>query len=430
MSRASNFESLVRPELAHALRQEFGIVAPNAIQADAIPFALSGRDLMVCAQTGSGKTLVFLLPILQRLLDRTSEAPALPEALILAPSEQLAMQVSAVARQLARSLPDSISIALLGEGARSPRKARLLIGTADLALQCWDSSSAGQGLCMLAVDEADALLCNAGERAEDDASALQRRAAKELLRRLEGRMPQMFLTMAHLTEAREDELVCRFPQAQRVGHVGVLVPTLRQCFHYFRGDKDAKLLQLLADAEEEDSEPPAGATMVFCGCAAAAEKVKGLLEEEKPSRQPLALHEGTPAAQRADIASRFREGKAQVLVATDGAARGLDFPRVRHVIMYDVPVDATAFVHCAGRTARRGNTGLVTCIVEAGDAGRYQFDGKCLHALKDAPQLSFSSVGPGDAAPTEMVAANGRSRQRRGRGGYRQRPWRPAVGKA
>merc|ERR1712107_825247 len=98
----------------------------------------------------------------------------------------------------------------------------------------------------------------------------------------------------------------------------------------------------------------------------------------------------TPVNKRSAIAKAFREGNAQVLVATDGAARGLDFPSLRHVIMYDTPSDVTAFVHCAGRTARRGNTGLVTCLVEAGSADQFQFDGKTLHALKDAPQLSFS----------------------------------------
>ena len=73
------------------------------------------------------------------------------------------------------------------------------------------------------------------------------------------------------------------------------------------------------------------------------------------------------------------------------SVRGLDFPFLRHVILYDVPADATAFVHCAGRTARSGNTGLVTCIVEEGNALETNFDGKAIHSLKDAPQLSFKT---------------------------------------
>ncbi|CAE7536020.1 DED1, partial [Symbiodinium pilosum] len=204
---------------------------------------------------------------------------------------------------------------------------------------------------------------------------------------------QLLLAMAHLSNEREEELMSRFPKAQPVSHVGVLVPTLRQCFHYFKGDKDAKLFWVLAEAEKEDPEPLEGATMIFCSSPEAADLLRLKLAEVKADYLPLALHEGTSPDEKGRIAREFREGTCQILLTTDMAARGLDFPRVRHVILYDAPVDATAFVHSAGRTARRGSSGLVTCIIEKGDAIREHVDGKIFHALTDGPQLTFAQRG-------------------------------------
>eukprot|EP00438_Fugacium_kawagutii_P002292 Skav226051 [mRNA] locus=scaffold211:171072:171731:+ [translate_table: standard] len=196
--------------------------------------------------------------------------------------------------------------------------------------------------------------------------------------------------MAHLTDEREEELVARFPGIQQVGHTGVLVPTLRQCFHYFKGDenaKAAKLLWILAEAEKEELEDTKGATLVFSASPANVEHLQAFLAGKRPDIKVLSLHEESTNTQ--NVSELFRRGAAEILVATDMSVRGLDFPLVRHVILYDLPVDATAFVHCAGRTARSGNTGLVTCIVEAGDARQGHFDGKTIHSLTDGPQLSF-----------------------------------------
>ncbi|CAJ1432465.1 unnamed protein product [Effrenium voratum] len=346
----ATFEQLVHPGLAAGLR-ELKIVAPNSIQQNAIPLGLSGRDVLVCAQTGSGKTLTFLLPILQRL-DSSDQ-----QAAVLAPTEQLAHQVASVARHLAKYLKRPIDVAEDGPGER-----KLFVGTPDKLAR----AELGH-LTILAIDEADLLLCAGGLEA-------QRLAIEEVLQTLEPRAAtgalQLYLAMAHLTEQREEELLKRFPHVQQVGHVGVMVPTLRQCFHYFRGDKDAKLLFVLSEFEADDILPPEGATMIFCACSGACERLKALLEVEKPAYQTLTLHEESPLETRGAVAQCFREGNSRVLLTTDMAARGLDFPRLRHVVLFDPPQDATAFVHSAGRTARRGQEGLVTCLVEASQGRR------------------------------------------------------------
>lgn len=101
---------------------------------------------------------------------------------------------------------------------------------------------------------------------------------------------------------------------------------------------------------------------------------------------PLKLHQELSEEERASALAAFRAGESRLLVATDVAARGLDVPSVRHVVLFDMPDDIAAFVHRAGRTARAGEGGVVTCLVRGGAAfGKY----KALHALQDAPKLEF-----------------------------------------
>ena len=376
----------LHPDLVRGL-QSLSISAPNSIQAKAIPLGLSGRDVLVCAQTGSGKTLTFLLPILQRLL--TTESTAV----IVAPTDQLAHQVAAVAQHLVSSCQkykkNGRPIALYSKDFEGPVDAsggrHLFVGTPTFVSKHMPSK-----IHILAIDEADLLLCESQVHESYLDLANQKRAAEELLGARARSDLQLFLAMAHLTDQREEELLARFPSMQQVGHTGVLVPTLRQCFHYFKGDEDAKkakLLWILAEAEKEELECVNGATLIFAASPAKVEHLQVLLASEKPGYKNLSLQEKSESVQ--EVAECFRSGTAQVLVATDMSVRGLDFPLVRHVILYDLPVEATAFVHCAGRTARSGNTGLVTCIVEAGDARQGHFDGKAIHSLTDGPQLSF-----------------------------------------
>ena len=390
MANAS-FKQLVHPELVRGL-QSLGISAPNSIQAKAIPLGLSGRDVLVCAQTGSGKTLTFLLPILQRLLE--TQTNELTTAIIVAPTDQLAQQVVAVAAGLLSSCrkrgnpgkkipPIELHSKDHTTDAKDGR--HLFVGTATFI-----SKHKPVKIHMLAMDEADLLLCESQVHQSYLDLANQRSAAEDLLRAARSTDSQLFLAMAHLTDQREEELLARFPRIQQVGHTGVLVPTLRQCFHYFKGDehaKVAKLLWILAEAEKEELEDTNGATLIFAASPSKVEQLQAFLKSEKPAMKIVCLHEESTNTQ--EVSDCFRDGLAQVLIATDMSVRGLDFPLVRHVILYDLPVDATAFVHCAGRTARSGNTGLVTCIVEAGDARQGHFDGKAIHSLADGPQLSF-----------------------------------------
>jgi superfamily II DNA/RNA helicase len=279
-------------------------------------------------------------------------------------------------------------------------------------------------LTALAIDEVDAVLC--GGPFEHRLSS----AGESLLEALD--VPtttlcapprrQSLLATAHLTPAHEAALRGRFGAYTRVEQrseggrrPGTLVPSLKQVFHYTSGSKDEKLLTVLRRARADEWLRD-GATLVFCANGATVERLRAVvMEAEKaelsalpppspppprpllPPLPPLILHEGLADDERHAALSALRRSAAdadveapsrapRVLIATSVVARGLDVPGLRHVILYDMPTDIAGYVHCAGRTARGGRPGLVSCLVEShSQAGRFRE----LHALTRAPALHF-----------------------------------------
>ena len=412
-----------------------GVVAPNATQALALPAAATGDDVLVVSQTGSGKTLTFLLPLLVRLASKklaahemssTSCNPNHPKsrthsgsldtskgsdsgvqvnAVIVAPTEELVAQHAAVAQDLVQWLPHppqvvvSTAAELLQQhnnsrGRDLRREAVLLVATpAELV-----KLPRLVGLEVAVLDEVDALLC--GPAFEADLSA----AGTELLAILSsarGNLPrlQWLLATAYLDTAHAVALTARFPAATRVdqaaGDRAVLVPGLKQVFHYCGADsgaagKAAKLVQVLQRAAL-DPFLAGGTTLVFCASPAAATAVAAAVQAALPELRAEALHEGQPAATRVEAVRNFRAADphgVRVLAATQQVARGLDFPALRHVVMFDVSDDIGTFVHSVGRTARQGRRGQVTCLVQ-GRGGRGHIG---LHALGQAPKLHFEPV--------------------------------------
>eukprot|EP00929_Paragymnodinium_shiwhaense_P076849 TRINITY_DN39568_c1_g1_i1.p1 TRINITY_DN39568_c1_g1~~TRINITY_DN39568_c1_g1_i1.p1 ORF type:complete len:445 (+),score=121.49 TRINITY_DN39568_c1_g1_i1:190-1524(+) len=421
------FASLVRPELVDALHK-MNIHAPNKVQADAIPMALLGGDLFVSAQTGSGKTLIFLLPILERLSEwpvpmsaPVDAAVPQPEALVLVPTLQLAMQIAAVAEQLAAALPTAPRVSWCGADSRDSHGrglatgCRLLVTTPEGLLEALGrQKTLLDRLRIVSIDEADAILCkDRGAKAGGATAAAAVAAGEELLATLQasGRKLQYLLTMSYTSEAHEAELLERFPQAQqvlRVGRTGALVPTLRQQCHYFRGDREEKLLGVLRSAEE-DEWLRGGTALVFCAEIVDVQRIEIFMKAQAPDLEVVTLHDELPAAALAAAFAAFQAGKAKVLVATDAAVRGLDFPLVRHVIMYDVAANLTAFVHSAGRTARGGQEGLVTRLVQT-QAGRVShFAYKEYHALQPAERLHFAKAPQPEGAVTRRQRSRSRS---------------------
>ena len=448
---SSGFEGHVGHELAHALRR-MGCFAPNEVQDRALAIAgSSGKTLvLVTAQTGSGKTLVSLLPMLHRL-QRSAEAGSgggrsVRDALLVAPTRDLVRQHAAVATELAKdkTVPvecifDEGGAAAVAVASAADRLPRLLVATPTgaLALARSHRQQPGKprlgaaGWSAVAIDEVDAVLC--GGALEEVVAP----AGEKLLRELalggkaqaqcgqeeeeDPELELLVLTTAYLTPAHDTALSRRFPGVQRVrqmlasgGRGGTLVPTLRQRFHYFSGDagnKEQKLLNVLENDASVISNnagkrrTTATGTMVFCASGKQAVHLQRLVAETLPALRPAVLHSAMADEARAAVLRSFHAAEAHVLLCTDVAARGLDFPGLAHVVLYDLPVDVLSYVHCAGRTARRGSNGVVTCLVQSrAEAQRF----RKLHALQSAAKLEFAAgpvkSGTATAAQKDGVA--------------------------
>ena len=357
------FTSLVRPDLAAALARQ-SITSPTSIQREALPLAMGGADVLVNASTGSGKTLIFLLPLLQRLLEQPASSidlHATAECLVLVPTAELAQQVRDVAAALA---PEPVNAA------------RLLIATPELWLGLRRPAPAA-----VAIDEADAILCAADGVARDAGAILH-----SLLPVDGAPPPQVLLTTATLRDAHAARLAAAFPAAHSLSHAGALARTLQQTFQYVprESDKTARLLDLLDAAAAEPWLADAGAaTMVFCSGDDEAEAVHARLAAhaaETGAPPPALLSGGASADARAAALRGVAAGDTSLLVCTDLAARGIDLPSVRHVVMYDLPRDATGFIHRAGRTARVGAAGRVSCLVQEHEIDLYRqlYEGEAL----------------------------------------------------
>uniref|UniRef100_A0A7S0Q302 ATP-dependent RNA helicase n=1 Tax=Coccolithus braarudii TaxID=221442 RepID=A0A7S0Q302_9EUKA len=388
----------MHPVLSAALVEKMKISAPNEVQTQALLPAMRGRDVLVCAQTGSGKTLISLLPLLHRVLSappaRATPGLALqPTTLMLAPTRELALQHESVARQLAGSSIATISGSMGGDHDREGDVSLVVTTPARLLEQLSLGSVCLGRLEAVAIDEVDAVLC--GGSAHDQRMP---DIAMELLHALRGAgQPQMLLTTAHLSDAHQALLIQEFPDAELVrqransAHTGILVPSLRQRFHYFSDDKDAKLVRVL-QAATEDPWLCAGSALVFCSESLTAERVHSLLAAASPELNPVLLHDQLLDEARASSAAAFRDNTSRLLVCTGVAVRGLNFPSLRHVVMYDVLEGVADFVHCAGRTARRGQKGLLTCLVPAGAGSRHGTRYQHLHSLQPAAPLTFDQT--------------------------------------
>jgi len=373
--------------LDEALCAHLNVMAPNSIQAEALSLALGGKNVAVLAQTGSGKTLTFLLPILQSVLNREGatfqpdDTSSKPTAVVLAPTEMLAEQHKYVAEQL---LPNLSGLVLFSTPSRFLE---------DLA----NNKVSLERLETVAIDEVDAVLYG------DKDSSLTPLAASLL--GVISKETQFILTTAYLTAAQEASLLQRdFVGAAFVkeqvpgGRSGVLVPTLRQCFKYFSGDKEDKLMNVIRGVEQDDWLSQ-GCTIVFCGSVSSAEQISSRIEADFGTSVNL-LHDDLTAVSRNAVLAGLRvkqdpddSNSVRIfLICTDIAARGLDVPNVRHVILFDVPTDISGFIHQAGRTARRGQQGLITCLVKTGSADYARYSH--LHALKDASKLRFAASEP------------------------------------
>jgi ATP-dependent RNA helicase DeaD len=342
----------LRAELLGAL-SALGYEEPTAIQREAIPPLLAGRDLLGQAATGTGKTAAFALPLLHRMpADRTSGAPL---ALVLVPTRELAVQVSEAVHRYGREL--GVRVLPIYGGQPIARQLRVLDSGVDVVVatpgRALDHIARGTlrlgGLATVVLDEADEML-DMGF-AEDIEAILQHVPEERQTVLFSATMPARIDGMArqHLRSPARIEMG---RQSTPSGEA----PLVRQSAYVVaRAHKPAALGRVL------DVESPTAA-IVFCR---SREEVDRLTETMNGrGYRAEALHGGMSQEQRDRVMGRLRAGTADLLVATDVAARGLDIDQLTHVFNYDVPSAPESYVHRIGRVGRAGRQGVAITLAE------------------------------------------------------------------
>ncbi len=340
----------LRPELLEAVAG-LGYEEPTPIQREAIPPLLEGRDLLGQAATGTGKTAAFALPVLEKMTPGGSQ----PQALVLVPTRELAVQVSEAMHKYGRKLGTRV-LPIYG-GQPIVRQLRALSHGVDVVVatpgRALDHIGRGtlklDQLRVVVLDEADEML-DMGF-AEDIESILEATPPERQTVLFSATMPPRIGQMAkrHL----RDPVKIQIERAQAAAGEAPLVRQI--AYVVARAHKPAALGRIL------DVESPAAA-LVFCRTRAEVDQLAETLNGRGYRAEPL--HGGMSQEQRERVMSRLRNETADLLVATDVAARGLDIDQLTHVVNYDVPSAPDAYVHRIGRVGRAGREGVAITLAE------------------------------------------------------------------
>jgi superfamily II DNA/RNA helicase len=361
------FDTLgLAPEIVRSVK-EAGYTDPTEVQAQAIPAAISGVDLLVSSRTGSGKTAAFVLPALQRIIEarrdpakkRERGQPSGPRVLVLAPTRELAMQVSK-ACSVYGQMVQGLRVATIVGGVPYHAQLKALRGPLDILIatpgRLIDHMGSGKAIMsqveLLVLDEADRML---DMGFIDDIHHVAEQLSKERQTMMfsatfEGNVGNLARELTH--------------EAQRIR---VSAPTeqhaqIEQRLHWAdnRKHRDDLLDQLLTDREMDQA-------VVFTSTQRDADELADRLQQIGHS--VAALHGGMPQGRRNRVLGALRSRQLRVLIATDVAARGIDVPTITHVINYGLPMKAEDHVHRIGRTGRAGRSGLAITLAERRDLG-------------------------------------------------------------
>ena len=421
------FSSLdLHPSLLKGLK-DLGFTRPTAIQADAIPLAMAGNDLLACAMTGSGKTAAFLLPIQHRLIDKPRGTT---RALVLTPTRELAAQIVEDFNDLAVHTPLTAAAVYGGVGMGPQEHAfrsgvDVIVGTPGRLLDHFRQPYAKlAGLQYLVLDEADRML---------DMGFLPdiRRVLRHLpppARRqtlfFSATMPGPIAELSREMLKSPKTINLERRSAPAVGITHALYPVPQHL-------KPSLLLHLLTSGEMHDA-------LVFTRTKHRANKLAKYLGEAgiKVER----IHGNRSQSQRTEALAGFKSGKYRVLVATDIAARGIDVTALGHVVNFDVPHVPDDYIHRVGRTARADATGSAFTLVAPEEEGDLRDIEKAIshrlprvtlpefdyQARAQAPPLDQRAPRPqGHRGPHGHRGPQGPPRNARGPGGPRppQRSW-------
>lgn len=392
-----------------------GLTEPTPIQARAIPPVMEGRDLLGLAQTGTGKTLAFGLPMMHRLMGQGRVAPKTVRALILAPTRELVNQIAASLTEMAFNTPIKVVVVVGGaslnrQSERLARGADILVATPGRLLDLLDRHALTLGQTqMLVLDEADQML---------DMGFIH--ALRKIARHLpQQRQTLLFSATMPKLMSEIAETYLDHPVRVQVAPPGQAAEKITQAVHFVsQGDK----ANVLADYLRKH---PGEAALVFAKTKHGAEKLMKLLVSWGFSA--ASIHGNKSQGQRDKALAAFRADEIEILVATDVAARGLDIPQVAHVYNYELPNVAENYVHRIGRTARAGRSGQAVAFCAPAEM-------EDLREIEKLTRQRLDVIGgaawPEDMARDARAAAKAKTaeaqRARSGRGGSGQGHGKPA----
>jgi len=350
-----NFQELVLPQTIHQALKAMNFTVPTPIQAQAIPVVLTGQDLIGCAQTGTGKTAAYSIPILTTMLKNMDET-----ALILAPTRELALQITEVLEELTQFCKHVRVVTVIGgvsmqHQLRNIQKGyRIIVATPGRLLDhCERNPRMLSKVSMFVLDEADRML--------DMGFAPQLRRIFPLLP--SQRQTLLFSATIPPEIQKMAEKILKKPKRVQVGAESIPADKINQQARKLNGEQKNELLLEELNARE-------GSVLVFVRTQHRTDRVSRNLDGVgiKVAR----IHGGRSQGQRTKALADFKDGRVRVLVATDIAARGIDISHVAHVINYDLPQVPEDYVHRIGRTARAGRAGEAMSFISSDDMEQWK----------------------------------------------------------
>lgn len=387
----------LRPELQKAL-EVLQFHEPTPIQKEAIPIALEGRDLLASAQTGTGKTLAFVLPLIHRMLNHHQPGVA---GLVLLPTRELAAQVAGVAKEVGKFTHVRSALLVGGESFHLQLQAlrggaSLVIATPGRLLDHLERRTVNlNNVHSLVLDEADRML--------DMGFAPALRA---ILRYLPAQRHTMLFSATLPNEITQlGHLALKNPATLRMAPQNITAVTITQLLYpVMRTQKNDLLMAILRGTAMQS-------VLIFSRTKRGADRLARLLQANDFSVVPM--HADRTQAQRNSALQGFKTGHYQIMVATDIAARGLDIRKISHVINYDVPQHTEDYVHRIGRTGRHFDVGDALTIMSP-DEERYvaaieRFIGQTLPRVQ-LPDFPYEKLPP-PVRPKTFMERFGRRRR-------------------
>ena len=388
-----------------------GFSTPTPVQAGAIPEVLAGRDVVASAQTGTGKTAAFALPTLQRIAGKSGHGP---HALVVTPTRELAAQIDDVVKVVCQKTGQRAVIVMGGakfdkQIAALEKGCDLLVATPGRLLDLMEHNHVSlAGVEVLVLDEADRMLDM---------------GFWPSVRRIMHALPEQHQTLLFSATIPPSikstiDAMLHEPAVVEISRVGETADTVEEHLCPVTPAPKPELLRALLDTGGASGERPER-VLVFCRTKHRVDDVSAMLKNAQVKVD--VMHADRPQQARARALERFREGKVQVLVATDVMSRGIDVAGVDAVVNFDVPMDPEDYVHRIGRTGRAGATGHAYTFVapdEISPLREIEYFTKKLVPVWDLPGFSYDAgrivpqEGRSTKKPSRTMFSGSRARGR------------------